>query len=73
MVRDAKPDLSGAYGDQDDSLSWPAVFLVVLYSLTIGWMRLLAQYVWDWAKERRISSDGPQLRPVKTIHALPRR
>jgi hypothetical protein len=38
-----KQDLSSAYGDRDDMLSWPALILVISYSLTIGWIRLLAR------------------------------
>jgi hypothetical protein len=53
IIRDAeamkhapKPDLSGAYGDRDDTLSWPALILLVGYSVTIGLVSVLARFLW---------------------------
>jgi hypothetical protein len=40
-----KQDVSGAYGDRDETLSWPALILVIGYSLTIGWIRVLARCI----------------------------
>jgi hypothetical protein len=37
-------DLSSAYGDQDHTVSWPALIRIISYSLTIGWIRALARY-----------------------------
>jgi hypothetical protein len=70
MARQFKPDLSSAYGDRDDTLSWPAL----LYTLTIGWAVMLGKHLWLEAKARRVSSDGHRLRLVKPIpSAMPRR
>lgn len=45
MKKPYKPDLSSAYGDRDETLSWPALILVILYSLTVGWILVLAHSI----------------------------
>jgi hypothetical protein len=38
-------DLSGAYGDHDDNVSWFALIGIVIYSLTIGWVAVLIRCI----------------------------
>jgi len=45
-TRDNLQDLSSAYGDQDDTLSWPMLALVIVYALTVGWLVALVGFVW---------------------------
>ena len=45
-TRDNFRDLSTAYGDQDDTLSWPMLVLVIVYALTLGWAVALIGFVW---------------------------
>lgn len=75
MKRQSKQDLSSAYGDQDDTLSWPGLLLVILYTLTIGWVRVLAHSVWLWATSPRrsppVSKRGQPL--VNSVSVVPRR
>jgi hypothetical protein len=44
-TRDNFQDLSTAFGDQDDTLSWPMLVLVIIYALTLGWLVALAGLV----------------------------
>ena len=46
-------DLSSAYGDRDETLGWPALIIVTVYSLTIGWIWVLARFIWLWIKSPR--------------------
>jgi hypothetical protein len=48
-----RPDLSGAYGDREESLSWPKLILVILYTLTIGWVCAVAHMIWLWVTSLR--------------------
>jgi len=49
MKQRSRPDLSGAYGDSDEKLSWPTFALVILYAITIGWVCALVHMLWLWA------------------------
>jgi len=44
--RDKFRDLSSAYGDRDETLSWPMLALVIVYALTVGWLWALLGLVW---------------------------
>ena len=58
MKQTRKPDLSGAYGDRDETLSWPAFIGVILYSVTIGWIVALARFIRLWVTGRRERRDA---------------
>jgi hypothetical protein len=55
MKKEHEQDLSGAYGDRDETLSRPGLMLVIAYSLTIGWIWILARFIWLWATAPRWS------------------
>lgn len=59
-----RPDLSGAYGDREETLSWPGLFLVILYSLTVGWVCALAHSFWLWAASLEWLTDWRQPREI---------
>jgi hypothetical protein len=59
MERPTGPDLSGAYSDQDQPLSWLQLFGVVLYTLTIGWVCVAAHAAWLWATSRYLPTPTP--------------
>jgi hypothetical protein len=45
-------DLSSAYGDRDETLSVPAVILIMIYALTIGLVLVVAQIILLYAKSK---------------------
>jgi hypothetical protein len=68
---DSFQDLSSAYGDQDDTLSWPMLVLVVVCALAVGWLVALiglgwARLHWWWqrpASQQRIGETGHPMAP----------
>jgi hypothetical protein len=60
------PDLSGAYGDSEDTLSWPQLVRVVLYSVTVGWLLALGRFAWLCATSTISSSFSEKRAPVST-------
>jgi len=46
-------DLSSAYGDRDDTLSWAALIIVIVYSLTVGWIWVLVRLIRLWVTSPR--------------------
>jgi hypothetical protein len=71
MKTPTRPDLSSAYGDCDDTLSWPRFVLVVAYSLTLGWITIVARCVWLYVTSLGLRHTHFKSR-IARQHLLPR-